>query len=222
MIQEGFYKNVGATTPFQEIGDILCKAFRESAETNTSIRKYIPNPNVKIDSQYILNVTSGINPETSYSFDLKDIINKIYDFVITEMKKVYVDINHLDSNIWKDLHITPITRYGFIIAEMRASKGEIILSVTGNRYNAGIFRNTDTYKHLISTDIKNHSRYYKVDFVDRYFKDKLILSGPIKSNSVSVCMDLRTYLTKAINGLHDGSLTPIQVKKNIEDYIKDL
>lgn len=221
MIQEGFYNNVNVKTPFREIGDILCRVFRESAETEASIRKYIPNPIVKIDPQYILTVASSINPEVSYSFDLKDTIKKIYDFIIAKMDDVYVDINHLDSNIWKDINTTTRIGYGFITASIRASKGEIILSVTGNRYNDGIFKSDSTYKLLTSTDTKNYSCYDRSDFIE-YFKDKLILSEPIKSNSVSVCMDLRTYLTKAINGLHDGSLTSIQVKKNIEDYIKKL
>lgn len=221
MIQEGFYSSVNAKTPFRVIGDLLCKAFIESAEENPSIRKYIPNPDVKIDSEYILTISSRISPEVSYSFDLKETVKKIYDFVIHKLDDVYVDTNQLDNDIWKDLKITSRYGSGFIHTDVRASKGEVVLSITGSG-NSGIFFNYDTYKKLTSTDKENYPKYSYYDFVDIIFKDKLVLSEPVKSSSVSVCMDLRTYLTKAIDGLHKGSLTPVQVKKNIEDYIKKL
>ena len=102
------------------------------------------------------------------------------------------------------------------------SKGEVILSIKGNSNNRGLFIDSNTYEKLTSTDKKSYPDYSYYDFSDCIFKDKLILSEPVKASSVSVCMDLRTYLTKAIDGLHKGSLTPIQVKKNIEDYIKKL
>ena len=222
MIQEGFYNNVNIKTPFRIIGDLLCRTFTESAGDEPSIRKYIPNPDVKIDPQYILTISSRINPEVSYSFDLKETIRKIYVFVIHELNDVYVDVDHLDNDIWKDLEITSRNSFGFIHADVRASKGEIVLTITGNPYNHGLFFDPNTYRKLTSTDKESYPDYSSHHFAGCRFRDKLILSEPVKSNSVSVCMDLRTYLTKAINGLHDGSLTPVQVKKNIEDYIKKL
>lgn len=222
MIQEGFYNNVKAKTPFRVIGDLLCKAFKDSIEYEPSIRKYIPNPDIEIDQQYILTISSRLNPEVSYSFDLKETIRKIYDFVIHELDDVYVDINNLDNDIWTDLEISSSYGSGFIHAGIRVSKGEVILSIKGNSYNRGLFINNNTYKKLTSTDKENYPKYSYYDFEDIIFKDKLILSEPVKTSSVSVCMDLRTYLTKAIDGLHKGSLTPVQVKKNIEDYIKKL
>ena len=225
MIQEGFYNNVNTKTPFRVIGDLLCKAFIKSAGENPSIRKYIPNPDIKIDPQYILTISSRINPDVSYSFDLKETVKKIYDFVIQKLDNVYVDINHLDNDIWNDLKITSRFGAGFIHADIRASGDKIVLSITGSG-NLGIFFDDDTYKKLISTDKENYPTYSYYDFTDdlfkNKFKDKLVLSEPIKTSTVSVCMDLRTYLTKAIDGLHKGSLTPVQVKKNIEDYIKKL
>ena len=114
MIQEGFYNNVNIKTPFRIIGDLLCRTFTESAGDEPSIRKYIPNPDVKIDPQYILTISSRINPEVSYSFDLKETIRKIYVFVIHELNNVYVDVDHLDNDIWKDLEITSRNSFGFI------------------------------------------------------------------------------------------------------------
>lgn len=222
MIQEGFYNNVKVKTPFRVIGDLLCKAFKDSIEYEPSIRKYIPNPDIEIDQQYILTISSRLNPEVSYSFDLKETIRKIYDFVIHELDDVYVDINNLDNDIWKDLEITSSYGSGFIRAGIRVSKGDVILSIKGNSYNRGLFIDSNTYEKLTSTDKENYPKYSYYDFEDIIFKDKLILSEPVKTSSVSVCMDLRTYLTKAIEGLHKGSLTPVQVKKNIEDYIKKL
>lgn len=222
MIQEGFYSSVNAKTPFRAIGDLLCKAFKDSIEYEPSIRKYIPNPDIKIDQQYILTISSRISPEVSYSFDLKETVKKIYDFVIHKLDDVYVDTNHLDNDIWKDLEISSSYGSGFIHAGIRVSKGEVILSIKGNSYNSGLFIDSNTYEKLTSTDKKSYPNYSYSSFSDCKFKDKLVLSEPVKVSSVSVCMDLRTYLTKAIDGLHKGSLTPIQVKNNIEDYIKKL
>lgn len=221
MIQENFYKNVNVNTPFRAIGDLLSRAFMKSAQEGSSIRKFIPNPDVKIDQQYILTISSKINPEVSYSFDLKETVKKIYDFVIQELDNVYVDINHLDNDIWNDLNITSMWGSGFIHTDMLVTKGELVLSIRGSS-NKGLFYDDDTYTKLVSTDKENYPNYSRYDFADCKFKDKLVLSEPIKTSTVSVCMDLRTYLTKAIDGLHKGSLTPVQVKKNIEDYIKKL
>lgn len=223
MIQEGFYNNVKVKTPFRVIGDLLCKAFKDSIEYEPSIRKYIPNPTITIDQQYTLTISSRLNPEVSYSFDLKETIGKIYDFVIHELEDVHVDINNLDNDIWKDLEISSSYGSGFIQAGIRVSKGDVVLSIKGNSgVNRGLFIDSNTYEKLTSTDKENYPKYSYYDFEDIIFKDKLILSEPVKTSSVSVCMDLRTYLTKAIEGLHKGSLTPVQVKKNIEDYIKKL
>lgn len=226
MLQEGFYNNAGVKTPFRIIGDLLCREFQRSADVEPSIRKYISRPAVKINPQYVLTITSGINPEVTYSFDLKDTIKKIYDFVVDQLENAFVDVKNLSNDVWNDLDITSISKSGFIQVDIRAIKGEMTLSIVGSLYNRGLFYHKDTYDLLTSLrDEKGqvyNDEYDEYTFAGCKFKDKLILSEPIKVSSVSVCMDLRTYLTKAINGLHDGSLTSIQVKKNIEDYIKKL
>lgn len=225
MLNEGFYSNANIKTPFKEIGDLICSTVQKIAETEASVRKYISNPEVVINDQYELTVTSGVDSSIKYTFNLRDIIHKIYNYVIDELDNHYVDTNRLDNSIWKDLNIVSIDKYfnqGFIIVNFRITKGSVILAINGNSYSRSIFVHDSSYEHLISTNPKEYSRYESYTFSRSKFKEKTIFSEPIKTNNISVCMDLRTYLTKAINGLKDGSLTQIQVKKSIEDYLKKL
>lgn len=224
MLNEGFYNNVNANTPFRVIGNILKREIETEANSQASIRKAIPNARASIDQNYVVTVASALDPNNSYSFDLKDQINKIYNFFISTLESEDVDVDHLNNDIWEDLLITSknYNHYGgIILVDFRVIKGELILSISGNHYHVGLFTNSDTYD-LLKRKKNNYYSYSSTDFLTAFFKEKLEIKATVESNYVSICMDLRTYLTKAIKGLHDGTLSQIQVKKSIEDYIKKL
>ena len=54
------------------------------------------------------------------------------------------------------------------------------------------------------------------------FNKKFEYELDIVQSAVAICMNLRTSLTKYIKGLSDGVMKAIDVKKDIENYIKDL
>ena len=57
---------------------------------------------------------------------------------------------------------------------------------------------------------------------DYKFNKKFEYELDIVQSAVAICMNLRTSLTKYIKGLSDGAMKAIDVKKDIENYIKDL
>ena len=54
------------------------------------------------------------------------------------------------------------------------------------------------------------------------FNKKFEYELDVVYSAVAICMNLRTSLTKYIKGLKDGVIKAIDVKKDIENYIKDL
>ena len=215
MIQEGFFANVGAS-PYDGLRRAFAQAINGSAifKNESSLKKHVPGAQVRIDNKNILTLYSSVYPDIQYEFDLTDTFNEIIKGINDEPD---IDINKID---WDNFGVTyfsfntPPWSYGstpLIRITFGVSKNKMCLKITPSVGYGGCV-------YLYHTHGGNAS---KQNF-DYKFSKKFEYELDVIQSAVAICMNLRTSLTKYIKGLSDGAMKAIDVKKDIENYIKDL
>lgn len=217
MIQEGFFSNVGAT-PYNGLRRAFAKQINESEyfKSEPSLKKHVPGAQVRINDKNILTLYSNVYPDIQYEFDLTDVFNEIIKGINDEPD---IDINKID---WDNFGVTYC---GFNTASWSYGSTPLIrimLGVSKNKMRLKVIPPTGyggrVYVYLYQIYGGNAS---KQNF-DYKFNKKFEYELDIVQSAVAICMNLRTSLTKYIKGLSDGAMKAIDVKKDIENYIKDL
>ena len=205
MIQEGFFSNVGAS-PYIGLRQVFARAINGSEyfKDEPSLRKHVPGARVRIDDKNILTLYSSVYPDIQYEFDLTDVFNEILKGLKSEPS---IDINKINWDAFGVLY----TDYAdsVIRITIKVSKGKIQLKINGATGYGGYMRLYCNGPHITDDTL------YKLNKKFEYELD-------IVQSAVAICMNLRTSLTKYIKGLSDGAMKAIDVKKDIENYIKDL
>ena len=205
MIQEGFFSNVGAS-PYDGLRRAFTKAINGSEyfKDEPSLRKHVPGARVRIDDKNILTLYSSIYPDIQYEFDLTDVFNEILKGLKSEPR---IDINKINWDAFGVLY----TDYAdsVIRITIKVSKNKMQLKINGATGYGGYMRLYCNGPHI------HDDTLYKLNKKFEYELD-------VVQSAVAICMNLRTSLTKYIKGLSDGAMKAIDVKKDIENYIKDL
>lgn len=215
MIQEGFFANVGAT-PYNGLRQAFAKQINESEyfKSEPSLKKHVPGAQVRIDNKNMLTLYSSVYPDIQYKFDLTDVFNEIIKGISDEPA---IDINKID---WNNFGVTctgyntPVWEYGdaaIIRIKLGVSKNKMHLKIippTGYGGCAYLYHKLGVNASRLNFEYKFNKKFeYELDIVQ---------------SAVAICMNLRTSLTKYIKELSDGAMKAIDVKKDIENYIKDL
>ena len=213
MIQEGFFSNVGAT-PYNGLRRAFAKQINESEyfKSEPSLKKHVPGAQVRINDKNILTLYSSVYPDIQYEFDLTDVFNEIIKGINNEPD---IDINKID---WDNFGVTYSSFNTASWSWGSAAIIRIMLGVSKNKMHLKIIPPTgyDVYLyHAYGANISDHNFAYKLNKKFEYELD-------VVQSAVAICMNLRTSLTKYIKGLSDGAMKAIDVKKDIENYIKDL
>ena len=215
MIQEGFFSNVGAT-PYNGLRRAFAKQISESKyfKNELSLKKHVPGAQVRINDKNILTLYSSVYQDIQYEFDLTEVFNEIIKGISDEPD---IDIKHIN---WDNFGVTctgyntPAWEYGdaaIIRIKLGISKNKMCLKIVPPAgYGGRVF-----LYHNRGENIPKENFEYK-------FNKKFEYELDIVYSTVAICMNLRTSLTKYIKGLSDGSMKAIDVKKDIENYIKDL
>ena len=205
MIQEGFFSNVGAS-PYIGLRQVFARAINGSEyfKDEPSLRKHVPGARVRIDDKNILTLYSSVYPDIQYEFDLTDVFNEILKGLKSEPS---IDINKINWDAFGVLY----TDYAdsVIRITIKVSKGKMQLKINGATGYGGYMRLYCNGPHITDDTL------YKLNKKFEYELD-------VVQSAVAICMNLRTSLTKYIKGLSDGAMKAIDVKKDIENYIKDL
>ena len=215
MIQEGFFANVGAT-PYNGLRQAFTKQINESEyfKSEPSLKKHVPGAQVRMDNKNMLTLYSSVYPDIQYEFDLTDVFNEIIKGISDEPA---IDINKID---WDNFGLIYC---GFNTASWSYGSTPLIrimIGVSKNKMCLKIIPPTGTggCVYLYHT----HGGYVSKHNFDYKFNKKFEYELDIVQSAVAICMNLRTSLTKYIKGLSDGAMKAIDVKKDIENYIKDL
>ena len=207
MIQEGFFSNVGAS-PYIGLRQVFARAINGSEyfKDEPSLRKHVPGARVRIDDKNILTLYSSVYPDIQYEFDLTDVFNEILKGLKSEPS---IDINKINWDA-----------FGVLYTDYADSVIRIMIGVSKNKMCLKIIPPTGTggCVYLYHT----HGGYVSKHNFDYKFNKKFEYELDIVYSAVAICMNLRTSLTKYIKGLSDGAMKAIDVKKDIENYIKDL
>ena len=205
MIQEGFFSNVGAS-PYDGLRRAFTRAINGSEyfKDEPSLRKHVPGARVRIDDKNILTLYSSVYPDIQYEFDLTDVFNEILKGLKSEPR---IDINKITWDAFGVLY----TDYAdsVIRITIKVSKNKMQLKINGATGYGGYMRLYCNGPHI------HDDTLYKLNKKFEYELD-------VVQSAVAICMNLRTSLTKYIKGLSDGAMKAIDVKKDIENYIKDL
>ena len=205
MIQEGFFSNVGAS-PYIGLRQVFARAINGSEyfKDEPSLRKHVPGARVRIDDKNILTLYSSVYPDIQYEFDLTDVFNEILKGLKSEPS---IDINKINWDAFGVLY----TDYAdsVIRITIKVSKNKMQLKINGATGYGGYMRLYCNGPHI------HDDTLYKLNKKFEYELD-------VVQSAVAICMNLRTSLTKYIKGLSDGAMKAIDVKKDIENYIKDL
>ena len=211
MIQEGFFSNVGAS-PYDGLRRAFTKAINGSEyfKDEPSLRKHVPGAQVRIDNKNILTLYSSVYPDIQYEFDLTGVFDEIMKGLKSEPS---ININKIN---WDNFGVTycsfNIASNGgtpLIRIMLGVSKGKMQLKINGATGYGGYMRLYCNGPHI------HDDTLYKLNKKFEYELD-------VVQSAVAICMNLRTSLTKYIKGLSDGAMKAIDVKKDIENYIKDL
>lgn len=207
MIQEGFFSNIGAT-PYAGLRRAFTKQINGSEyfKLEPSLKKHVPGAQVRIDDKNILTLYSSVYPDISYEFDLTDVFKEIIKSINNEPD---INIKTID---WDNFGILYADSYAPLIRiTIKVSKGKMHLKINPSAgYGGRVF-----LYHNRGENVPKENFEYKFDKKFEYELD-------IIHSAVAICMNLRTSLTKYIKGLKDGVIKAIDVKKDIENYIKDL
>ena len=205
MIQEGFFANVGAT-PYNGLRQAFTKQINESEyfKSEPSLRKHVPGAQVRINDKNILTLYSSVYPDIQYEFDLTDVFEEIMKGLKNEPS---ININKINWDAFGVLY----TDYAdsVIRITIKVSKNKMQLKINGASGYGGYMRLYCNGPHIMDDTL------YKLNKKFEYELD-------VVQSAVAICMNLRTSLTKYIKGLSDGAMKAIDVKKDIENYIKDL
>lgn len=205
MIQEGFFSNVGAS-PYDGLRRAFTKAINGSEyfKDEPSLRKHVPGAQVRIDNKNILTLYSSVYPDIQYEFDLTDVFEEIMKGLKNEPS---ININKINWDAFGVLY----TDYAdsVIRITIKVSKNKMQLKINGATGYGGYMRLYCNGPHI------HDDTLYKLNKKFEYELDVI-------QSAVAICMNLRTSLTKYIKGLSDGAMKAIDVKKDIENYIKDL
>ena len=205
MIQEGFFSNVGAS-PYDGLRRAFTRAINGSEyfKDEPSLRKHVPGARVRIDDKNILTLYSSVYPDIQYEFDLTDVFNEILKGLKSEPR---IDINKINWDAFGVLY----TDYAdsVIRITIKVSKNKMQLKINGATGYGGYMCLYCNGPHI------HDDTLYKLNKKFEYELD-------VVQSAVAICMNLRTSLTKYIKGLSDGAMKAIDVKKDIENYIKDL
>ena len=205
MIQEGFFSNVGAS-PYDGLRRAFTKAINGSEyfKDEPSLRKHVPGAQVRIDNKNILTLYSSVYPDIQYEFDLTGVFDEIMKGLKSEPS---ININKINWDAFGVLY----TDYAdsVIRITIKVSKNKMQLKINGATGYGGYMRLYCNGPHI------HDDTLYKLNKKFEYELD-------VVQSAVAICMNLRTSLTKYIKGLSDGAMKAIDVKKDIENYIKDL
>ena len=206
MIQEGFFSNVGAS-PYDGLRRAFTKAINGSEyfKDEPSLRKHVPGAQVRIDNKNILTLYSSVYPDIQYEFDLTGVFDEIMKGLKSEPS---ININKINWDAFGVLYTTDYAD-SVIRITIKVSKNKMQLKINGATGYGGYMRLycNGPYIHDDTLYKLNKKFEYELDVVQ---------------SAVAICMNLRTSLTKYIKGLSDGVMKAIDVKKDIENYIKDL
>lgn len=206
MIQEGFFSNVGAS-PYDGLRRAFTKAINGSEyfKDEPSLRKHVPGAQVRIDNKNILTLYSSVYPDIQYEFDLTGVFDEIMKGLKSEPS---ININKINWDAFGVLYTTDYAD-SVIRITIKVSKNKMQLKINGTTGYGGYMRLycNGPYIHDDTLYKLNKKFEYELDVVQ---------------SAVAICMNLRTSLTKYIKGLSDGAMKAIDVKKDIENYIKDL
>lgn len=205
MIQEGFFSNVGAS-PYDGLRRAFTRAINGSEyfKDEPSLRKHVPGAQVRIDNKNILTLYSSVYPDIQYEFDLTGVFDEIMKGLKSEPS---ININKINWDVFGVLY----TDYAdsVIRITIKVSKNKMQLKINGVTGYGGYMRLYCNGPHI------HDDTLYKLNKKFEYELD-------VVQSAVAICMNLRTSLTKYIKGLSDGAMKAIDVKKDIENYIKDL
>ena len=206
MIQEGFFSNVGAS-PYDGLRRAFTKAINGSEyfKDEPSLRKHVPGAQVRIDNKNILTLYSSVYPDIQYEFDLTGVFDEIMKGLKSEPS---ININKINWDAFGVLY-SPFYVDSVIRITIKVSKNKMQLKINGATGYGGYMRLYCNGPHI------HDDTLYKLNKKFEYELD-------IVQSAVAICMDLRTSLTKYIKGLSGGTMKAIDVKKDIENYIKDL
>ena len=206
MIQEGFFSNVGAS-PYDGLRRAFTKAINGSEyfKDEPSLRKHVPGAQVRIDNKNILTLYSSVYPDIQYEFDLTGVFDEIMKGLKSEPS---ININKINWDAFGVLYTTDYAD-SVIRITIKVSKNKMQLKINGTTGYGGYMRLycNGPYIHDDTLYKLNKKFEYELDVVQ---------------SAVAICMNLRTSLTKYIKGLSGGTMKAIDVKKDIENYIKDL
>ena len=206
MIQEGFFSNVGAY-PYDGLRRAFTKAINGSEyfKDEPSLRKHVPGAQVRIDNKNILTLYSSVYPDIQYEFDLTGVFDEIMKGLKSEPS---ININKINWDAFGVLYTTDYAD-SVIRITIKVSKNKMQLKINGSTGYGGYMRLycNGPYIHDDTLYKLNKKFEYELDVVQ---------------SAVAICMNLRTSLTKYIKGLSGGTMKAIDVKKDIENYIKDL
>ena len=206
MIQEGFFSNVGAS-PYDGLRRAFTKAINGSEyfKDEPSLRKHVPGAQVRIDNKNILILYSSVYPDIQYEFDLTGVFDEIMKGLKSEPS---ININKINWDAFGVLYTTDYAD-SVIRITIKVSKNKMQLKINGATGYGGYMRLycNGPYIHDDTLYKLNKKFEYELDVVQ---------------SAVAICMNLRTSLTKYIKVLSDGVMKAIDVKKDIENYIKDL
>ena len=206
MIQEGFFSNVGAS-PYDGLRRAFTKAINGSEyfKDEPSLRKHVPGAQVRIDNKNILTLYSSVYPDIQYEFDLTGVFDEIMKGLKSEPS---ININKINWDAFGVLYTTDYAD-SVIRITIKVSKNKMQLKINGSTGYGGYMRLycNGPYIHDDTLYKLNKKFEYELDVVQ---------------SAVAICMNLRTSLTKYIKGLSGGTMKAIDVKKDIENYIKDL
>ena len=206
MIQEGFFSNVGAS-PYDGLRRAFTKAINGSEyfKDEPSLRKHVPGAQVRIDNKNILTLYSSVYPDIQYEFDLTGVFDEIMKGLKSEPS---INISKINWDAFGVLYTTDYAD-SVIRITIKVSKNKMQLKINGATGYGGYMRLycNGPYIHDDTLYKLNKKFEYELDIVQ---------------SAVAICMDLRTSLTKYIKGLSGGTMKAIDVKKDIENYIKDL
>ena len=206
MIQEGFFSNVGAS-PYDGLRRAFTKAINGSEyfKDEPSLRKHVPGAQVRIDNKNILTLYSSVYPDIQYEFDLTGVFDEIMKGLKSEPS---ININKINWDAFGVLYTTDYAD-SVIRITIKVSKNKMQLKINGATGYGGYMRLYCNGPYI------HDDTLYKLNKIFEYELD-------VVQSAVAICMNLRTSLTKYIKGLSDGVMKAIDVKKDIENYIKDL
>ena len=206
MIQEGFFANVGAS-PYDGLRRAFTRAINGSEyfKDEPSLRKHVPGAQVRIDNKNILTLYSSVYPDIQYEFDLTGVFDEIMKGLKSEPS---ININKINWDAFGVLY-SPFYVDSVIRIAIKVSKNKMQLKINGATGYGGYMRLYCNGPHI------HDDTLYKLNKKFEYELD-------VVQSAVAICMNLRTSLTKYIKGLSDGAMKAIDVKKDIENYIKDL